>query len=132
VADLLCGEEGFEDVGENGSVHSGAVVADRHADIGAGSGTLVDEIVGGYRDIRGRDREATLARHGIATVVRQIEQRVLQLCCVDHRRPDLSLQVHPDVDGLTHREADERHHPGDQLIDVDLARFQRLGSREGQ
>ncbi len=78
------------------------------------------------------DGQPAPARHGVAGIDREVEQRALQLGDVgDHDGRALG-QLHRGLNRLAERPAEQGGHARHQAVDVDLGRPQHLPAREGQ
>ena len=80
----------------------------------------------------GLDAELTTARHGIAGVEDEVEKRRLDLPRIGERRPEIRARQRRDLDGLPQGAAQDRHHPGDDLVQIDRLGLQDLPASKGQ
>ena len=78
----------------------------------------------------GSDGQHAAAVHGVASVRGDVEQRGLQLRPVGLDRADLRRKLHDHRHALADRAFDQLAHVGDQDVDVDLFRHERLAARE--
>ena len=79
-----------------------------------------------------RDGQRAAVRHGVARVVDDVDETRLELGRIGDDRPDVVRQIERDLDVLAERAAEELADPGDELVDVDALRLQRLAAGEGE
>ena len=89
-------------------------------------------IIGVERAIGGRDHQTPAIGHRIAGIGGQIGQARFELGRVDDDRPQLRREVERDLDILADGSAQQPSDPGDQLVDVDVLRPERLLPGEGE
>ena len=82
--------------------------------------------------VRGLDHELAAARHRVARVDGEIEDHVFDLRGIDQRRPQAVAERKLDRDILAERALQDRGGARDDLVEVDVARLQRLLAREGE
>ena len=134
LADAFGREERLECALQGGGVHAAAGVGDRDHDVltdldrlgHVGHIGLVEMTVGGL------DRHLAAARHGVAGVDRQIDQRIFQLVGVHMGAPQAARQHGFQRYGFTERPAQQLAGCGNQLVGVDGFRVERLLPCEGE
>ena len=133
LADFLGGEERLEGAGPNFRRHALAVVGDGDCheipgrDVGHQLGAAgVDPLHAGT------DPQCAAARHRVARVDHQVEQRGLELRRVDIGRHRAGRQVYLELDRLRTGAAQYRLELADQPVDVVDFGAQRLAPREGE
>ena len=83
-------------------------------------------------NVAGLERQLAAARHGVARIERQVEQRGRKLIGIDQSRPGIALQHRFDLDVLAKCRPQQLCGLDDQRVDVGLPRLQRLLAGEGQ
>ena len=71
-------------------------------------------------------------RHGVARIDGEIEQGILELVGIGESLPQAARQHGLDVDGLAESATQQLGHAGDQAVDVQSGRFERLSAGESQ
>ena len=134
AAAFLGGEKRLEGALAHLVGHAAAVVGDRDRDeapaVRAGLGFAVDiarQRVAGP----GAKAQPAAARHRIARIDRDIEQRRFELAGVG-QAGRAGRRIHVDPDMLVERAAQHVGQRMQQRIDVDRARLQQLAAREGE
>ncbi|KAF1853937.1 hypothetical protein Lal_00005148 [Lupinus albus] len=132
LADGLGGEEGIEGLFDHVRRHAGAVVRHAERHILAGMHVLLPRPFMVDPAVAGLDGDPAAARHGVAGVDAEVQQRVFQLRWVDHRRPQPGHADHLHLDARSHGALDQLQHAADQPVGVDRLRRQRLLAGEGE
>src|SRR5678815_1432890 len=78
------------------------------------------------------DHELAAVRHRVARIYREIEDHVLDLRRIDQSGPESLAGRQLDGDVLAEGPLQNRGGPRDDLVEVDVARLQRLLAREGE
>jgi hypothetical protein len=123
---LLGGEERLARSRRDLGRHAGAGVGNRDHDVRTGSGGVA------AREIRRLEREKTRARHRIARVEGEVEQRGLELPGIGGDVPHVRLEDRPDGDALAERMAQQLGELRDEVVRIERPRLGRLAAREGE
>jgi hypothetical protein len=83
-------------------------------------------------DIGRLDQELPARRHRIARVDRKVQDRRLEFRRIDLHAPGILNQAGPDHDLLAERALKQIRHRGNQQVDVEQLRFERLAPGERQ
>ena len=119
AADRLRREERLEGAITHLGRHAVAVVAHRQRDVAAGLRVRIAAQPGGIqRRPPRRDRDRAAARHGIARVQRQIQQRGFQLRGIGPPRRQVLLEIELERHRLAERALDQRREALHQLVHV--------------
>ena len=130
---LLGREKGLERLLAHLGAHAAASVADRDHHILPRRQLLMSGGVGLVEQgVCGLDCQLSPAGHRVPRVDRQIEERMLELVGVYQHRPQTAGQHGLGLDLLAQSAAQEIRHPGDQPVDLERFRVERLAAREGQ
>jgi hypothetical protein len=133
LADRLGGEEGIERLGDDARRHADAVVAHADPHIIAGAQRFLVRGIGLIeRRSTGRDGQRAARRHCVACVDGEVEQCVLELIGIRHRRPDVHVRRDRQRDLFAHCLTQEIFRRRDERVDVHRLRIERLAPREGE
>ena len=133
LAQLLGGEERFEQVGEGVVVHAAAGVAHRQAHVAARRDLRVTEAVGLVEGDRGGlDGDPAGVADGVAGVDTQVDEDLVDLGRIDaHRRQPPGRQP-GEVDVLADEPPDHLEHAGHGRVQVEHPRRRGLPAGKGK
>ena len=131
LAAFLGGEERLEEPGLEGRVHADAGVRDREHDVGPGMdrGVAAGELLV-ERHVAGLEREAPSARHGVARVDDEVDDRLLDLAGVGQRPPEPGIECRRQLDVLADDAAQHLFHARDHGVQVEDAGLEHLAPAE--
>lgn len=126
----LRAEEGLNRPLQRCLVHAGPRIRDRKQHI---SSRCKAELVGVSDHLRlSGNRQAPAFRHGVACIHAEIEDRHLDLVRIRHGGRQVRRNVHRNLDLRPRGAGNEVSHAGDQGLDVDRPRLERLPARKGK
>ena len=125
-------EEGVEGLCDDFRRHACARVGDRDEHVLTGLDRVFLGVSVIHKSVHGLDGEPAAARHCIARVDREVEDRVLKLRRIRLDLPQAGGQHGLDFDLLAKRAVEQLAHAGDQLVDDQGLGRKRLLARERQ
>jgi hypothetical protein len=131
LADLLRGEERLEHLFQHLAGHADAGIGDRDHHVLARPDLAVRGRIGLVEmGVGGLDRELAAARHGVAGIDDEIEERAFELVLVGVREPQPAGEHGLNGDPLAKRPPEEIGHAADEPVEVDGLGLQRLAAGE--